>query len=348
MDNLIENGTSKLEFESRFDTNGTINCFILYDKRIYERKIGIQIGKDTNNVVQYVDSNGNWASSGRTLSANTWHKIVFDINVNTSTYSVTANSNVVCQNISYSMTYNRLNELMFVPAYNSHSDNNCYIDDVTWKWSPDLKFVPAQSNTYLVEDFETHTVAEPIGSFSSPRIGKKWKVSPQDSTDFIIDANTSFGCGVKCLNCPSTSGTLYNNDTNKITLSGVVTLDFDILLRKTTSTPDSNSVISLQQSLGNPPSLALQADNKWRYWNGSAFVDSNIDVVYETWNHVQVSLDCNANKCKIVVQPCGLMPILVYEGTNNSAGQQVFFAFQPKCKTGKTVCIDNIVITVNP
>jgi hypothetical protein len=165
---------------------------------------------------------------------------------------------------------------------------------------------------------------------------------------FFIENSLSFGGGYKSLATTRlSSGTsLYSNTNSKLRLdpSYVVTVDLDLYLQNGYSTS-----FGLIESLSGPYTAWLSAvSGKWKYWNGSTWVDTGVAVSYDIWTHIQLALDCSARNYKIVIQKTGDLPVLAATVPWDSGSLQndlVFFDIAPSGSTGQIVYFDNIVVT---
>jgi hypothetical protein len=199
-------------------------------------------------------------------------------------------------------------------------------------WVPTLYYTPKGKNTYLSDDFESHTEYQTAHN-TSPVIGGAWQVSPStQQSRFFIERDLSYGDGWKCLTAPLLSdGSTISNGGPKLALAAgnIVTMDLDVFVES-----NKSAVFGLAKSSSGPDVVSIQltpsdtANSKIKCWSGSSYVDSGKTLVDGIWYHFQAALDCSAGTYKVVAQQSGSMPFVVgtYNwGTQTQSGDGVLF-----------------------
>jgi hypothetical protein len=229
--------------------------------------------------------------------------------------------------------------------------NVSYIDDVSVKWYPNLRYTPRSVNTYLYDNFESHSVDDTIHN-TILDTGGNWAVSnTSDMSGFFVENSLSFGAGYKSLatTCFSSGTDVYSNANSKLRLnpSYIVTVDLDVYLQNGYSTS-----FGLVESLTGPYAAWLGVvSNKWKYYNGSIWVDTDVSVAYDTWTHIQLALNCAARNYKVVIQKTGELPVLAATAPWDPGTLQndlVFFNITPSGSVGQIVYFDNITVMYGP
>ena len=351
VDDDISSGRFTLEFWLYLQaSNGSLAIFPQHSSGA-EYKIGVYL---SSGFVYYMN-NGSWALTSYRLAAGQWQKFTIDVNIEAKTYSAYAGQNneiTVCANIPYTVNTNRFNRIFFSTA--DTNGNVTYLDDVVMKWYPNLRYAPQGIYTRLLDNLESHTVGSSLHNVS-PDIGSNWKVNPSDTGGFFIEKQLSFGDGFKSLAATSYNNAFaYSGEAKKIKLDPnyAVTADFDVFLRTNYQT-----IVGFQKSTTGSPMAAINANGTWKYWNGTSYVSTGVNVSYGTiagdgvWSHVQISLDCRTRKYTLVIQPCGSNPTLL--GTydwdpGTQTGDNVFFFIKPQGTNGQISYYDNIIVTGPP
>ncbi len=355
VDNIIANGTCALEFWLyRADTNSGISVFPQYDRYT---DTGLNLGLNVPSgsalaVVQLWRSDiQGWVNTAYQMPVGQWQKFTIDINVDAKTYMAYAGANREITlrpvPIAYTTTNNYFSRVSFVP--NGPVGSSSYLDDVCWKWAPNLYYTPSRIYTYLADNVESHTADSTVNGVL-PDIGGVWNVSPSGTgSSFFAENMLSFGDGVLSLAATSNNNAfLYSNDSTKLRLDAnqTVTVDFDVYLRN-----GYQAIVGMQENLTGNPTAAINPNGKWKCWNGSQYTVTDVNVAYDMWNHVQMVLNCASKNYKVIIQPCGSLPTLVGTfawDTGTQQNDQVFLTIKPQGTNGQITYYDNINVTYGP
>jgi len=213
---------------------------------------------------------------------------------------------------------------------------------------------------YFADDFEAHEVHKGIEHQPATR-GGKWQVSTGDPQSYYVDNNTSFGEGFKCLHARG-GAELVAVGNRPLDLSGTatVTVDLDVFIRSDSAYPNimpnpltksrHQTAISLKAAGQDTPLIgARAAAGAWQYWDKNTYVDSEVKIAYDVWNHLQMALDTATGMYQVVVQPVGEMPILAAKGTwAGKPAAEVHFVISPSHTEGHSSLYDNILIASRP
>jgi hypothetical protein len=279
------------------------------------------------------------------------------VNVDAKTYNVYAgvNREIALRPVAtaYTTATNCFSRAIFVPNSGAAGSNVCYLDDVVWKWTPNLYYSKPGIHTYLADDLEAHAIDTTVNG-TMPDIGGAWNVSDAGAAGgFFAENMLSFGDGFLSLAATTNNNAfLYSNSAAKLRLDPnyIVTVDFDIYLRT-----GYQAIIGLQENLTGNVTAAVNPNVKWKCWNGNQYTATDVNVIgasgWDVWHHVQMALDCSNRTYKVVVQPCGSLPTLLgtYAWDSGTlANDQVFFVIKPQGTNGQITYFDNIRVTYGP
>ena len=357
-DNLISNGTFTLEFWLyRADATSSISVWPQYDRYTDTGlNVGLAIpGGGVLSPVQLWRSDlGAWVNTTYKMPVGQWQKFTLEVDVDAKTYNGYAGENREITlrpfPITYTTTTNYFNRIRFIA--DGPIGNSVYLDDVIWKWTPKLHYVPSRIYTYLEDGFESNIVGTTING-AWPETGNYWLVSPSASEgSFLSDAMLSYADGYYSLAAKSNNNAFaYSNNNVKLKLdpNQTITVDFDVFVRK-----GYQVIVGLQKSLAGNVTAAVNPNGKWKCWNGTQYTTTDVNVVgpdMDLWTHVQMVLNCANKNYKVIVQPSGSMPIPLGTFAWDSGTQQndqVFFVIKPQGPNGQTTYFDNINITYGP
>lgn len=378
IDPAISNGTCTFEFYIYCpDQESSLSAYIESSTPM-ERDVGLSIGPKGR--LRYNDG-GQWIDSSYVASPKQWHrlKIVVDFGKQAySAYSGDEYQNELCSDIHFSTpesrfieehgvnipievpSYRFFNQLLFVPEGTAGSVT--YLDDVLVTWTPVLGFTQPGKVTYLADDFESHPAGGGIHD-APANTGGKWRVHSGKDNGFVVENGTSYGPGVHCIRATGESNlVIKSNQPLNLSDKQVVVVDFDIFVRSDKNYPyilpdpttrsKHHTEILLNCDGASSPLTAISADNGiWRYWEQGAYVDSNVPIAYDVWNHVQLALDTKSLTCKIVVQPVGEMPRTVAQMARQRVAHadltddnKLSLSIRPSPTSGHISCYDNISV----
>jgi hypothetical protein len=375
LDNAVTNGTCTFEYWLFRDSEKSSLSVYFQSGDNHEKDVGLSIANETGNI-RY-SRNGNWVDSNCHVPTQKWYKLTIQLDCDQQVYSAYAgneNSVVLCENVAYSKPKARyvsqpgVNVPIPVPAYRVFDQlafmpegqigTVTYIDDVSVKWVPTLHYAEPGKQLCFADDFEQHAADARIHD-KKAGAGGKWEVLSSDSNSCFVDNDTSFGEGIKCLHAAGGADIIAELDNDSCsTLSDFVTLDFDIFVRSDKKfpymipDPTTKSKHRVTVALGNSEEIPLfgvhAGDGKWQYWDGTTYVESDVRINYDVWNHVQIALDMSTQSCRIVVQPLGELPTLVataeYEPKANTYGRHRL-RISTSNTPGHLSCYDNILVT---
>jgi hypothetical protein len=355
VDNIIGNGVFSLEFWLyRATGDSAISIWPQYNGYTDTGlNIGISIGSGNGNEPEApvnVWGYGHYFYTFYDMPVGQWQKFTIVVNVDAKTYSAYAGVDRAIElvnNMPYTTTLNYFNRALFLPS--APLGNVCYLDDVSWKWTPNLYYTPSRIYTYLTEDVESHTSHSTV-SGTQPTTGGAWHVSPTSAASgFFAENMLSFGDGYLSLAATSNNNAfIYSSDSATLRLdpNQTVTVDFDVFLRN-----GYQAIVSMQKNLTGNVTAAVNPNGKWKCWNGTQYTTTNVNVGYDLWNHVQMVLNGTNRNYQVIVQPCGSLPTLLGTFSWDSGTQPndpVFLVIKPQGTNGQITYYDNIRITYGP
>jgi hypothetical protein len=166
---------------------------------------------------------------------------------------------------------------------------------------------------------------------------------------------------VHCLR--ATGGGAFTSDLGQqltaASAKGTITVDLDMFIRSdkgfpfiipdpTTRSPH-HVLIGLE---GNEQPFAQvhAIDGTWRIWDAQKFVDTKQVINYDVWNHLQLSIDTQQKKYRLIVQPIGEVPTVIGEGACGGVvrdNEKLKFVIKPSDTADHISCFDNIRVTSN-
>jgi len=333
-----------------------------------ETDVGVKVSPQ-NGRLSY-SQKGEWVETTSSLPVGEWQKIVFNVDLDRASYTVSAGSSgqdKVTGEIPLVIPLSRVieeigvhqpievpawkffNRTLFIPQ--GAPGSITYLDDVAVDWRATTHYVLPGKQILLVENFESFSPGQNPGGQSGGDKPDAW----------FIDNHTSFGDGVNCLHSRGGAEIEIGREQNlRLAPSKITTVDFDVFIRSEkdfayivsnplTKSP-SRTAIGLKTKAdpgGQWVSLRAGA-GKWQYWDGDQYVESKTGIAYDVWNHVQLAIDPLSGTYQIVVQPVGEMPILVGQGKLGQrilSHDELIFSIAPSDNPGHITCYDNIVLT---
>jgi hypothetical protein len=252
-------------------------------------------------------------------------------------------------------SYRIFNQLLFVPGEGCRE--HVYLDDVLVKWVPTLHDSPPGSVSLLNVDFESDMAETTKLDGAS---GLQIVTTDQSPEPFFVEKTTSYGSGVHCLRARG-GGSLMADFRSKRSLESsksiIVDLDFFIrsdqgfpyLLPDPSTRSAHHVVIALVDAESGQQLAAVDsAKGTWQLRDGGHFVDTNKQVQYDIWNHLQLAIDPTSHTYRVTVQPIGELPTLIGRGTLNPLvmqSQSLQLVIKPSATAGHISCYDNLRVT---
>mgnify|MGYP003640105730 CR=1 FL=1 len=377
LDVAIANGTCTYTYWLMRDSKDSCVAAYLQGNIGYETDVALHIAPGTGQL-SYREGD-RWITSDYNAPVGEWQKYTINVNLDEGSYTASAGADedvVLCRDVNYAPAEKRfvvlhgVNTPIEVPSYRIFNyvsfvpegpvDSVTYLDDLTLNWTPTLHFTKPGNVECLTDDFEAHEVDGPIAGRQS-LTGSSWRVDSNAEDRYIIENDTSYGPGVKCLRAYGGAEILSEFQV-PLDDGGTMTLDFDLFIRSDKSYPyiipdpkttsEHQTTVSLDEAGSAAHVLGVRAGNGvWSYWDRDHYVDSNVRVTYDVWNHVQLALDRSDGSYRVVVQPVGELPTVVAEATSGLAGNTdngVGFRIRPSDTAKHTSCYDNIAIRYEP
>jgi len=138
----------------------------------------------------------------------------------------------------------------------------------------------------------------------------------------------------------------------------VASVDLDLFIRSDSEfpyiMPDSKTTSShrvilglKRKATGDYAATVIASDGTWWIWDESKFVNTNVPVAYDVWNHLQIAIHAPSGSYRVAVQPVGEVPMLV--GTAKLGEAVVFhddfeFSIETSDTNGHSSLYDNIKI----
>jgi hypothetical protein len=367
----------------RADEQSSLTAYLQDGARSYseaqyqgETDVGLQIAAQTGKLLY---ANGsNWVQTAYSFPPGQWGKFTIHLDLDRQVYSAFAGETEqveLCHSIALNQAkrrfieqpgvnvpievpaYRMFNQVLFAPSGSEGSVT--YLDDVSVKWVPTMHYQPPGKRVYFADDFESFSAHQGINNQPASGSGK-WRVTSGKPDAYFIDNNTSFGEGINCLHARG-GAELTAICEPKLTLLGPGTLiiDLDVFIRSDQGYPNMipnplvksrhQTAIGLKSPGDALPALGVYAaDGVWKYWDGDRYVDSQIKIAYDVWNHLQMALDKQTGAYQVVVQPVGELPTRLGQGRSRATGAgDLALVLSPSNSQSHASLYDNLLITGN-
>jgi len=338
-----------------------------------ELDVGLRMQADGR--IAYSD-HGAWVACDYGMPARAWQKFTLRVDLDDGMYSAFAGPGdeiALAQGVTYALPESRfvtqpgVNIPIPVPVYRSFRQvyflpegqpgAAMYVDDVSLRWVPTLHYARPGSQTHFADDFEAHTPGRRLHA-ARAGTGGVWQVTEGRPDQYTVHNGTSFGEGVNSLIARGGGRLLAVGERGlRLNECATLTADLDLFIRSSRPfpymIPDPKAASTHRTAVGfiSGPSAqtvagARAADGVWECWDSERYRACNVPIAYDVWNHLQLALDTDTGRCRLVVQPVGEVPTFVGEGRlGRPAGSDVSFAIQPSDTAGHITCYDNIAIT---
>jgi hypothetical protein len=372
MDTAIVNGKARLSFWVYRASEGNSLTAYFSGNAHHERDVAVRIAQKTGQI-SYVNGT-QWVEANAIVPLKQWYPISIELDLDAQVYSASGgpNGQTICRDIKITPpkdryisqhgvesvkykvpSYRIFNTLLFVPT--EGAKEAIYLDDVLVEWRPSMHYSKPGSRTLVAENFEK-------SQYRATEFGG-WRVQGAGVTQprFFVERTTSFGEGVHCLR--ATGGGACTSDLGQqltaASAKGTITVDLDLFIRSdkgfpfiipdpTTRSP--HHVLIGLEGTEQPFAQVHAIDGTWRIWDGEKFVDTKQVINYDVWNHLQLSIDTQQGRYRLIVQPIGEVPTVIGEGACGGTvrdNEKLKFVIKPSDTADHISCFDNIRVTSN-
>ncbi len=383
----IQNGHADFHFRvfRQSDESGLIAYF--QDGSDVKPDIAVRITPGTGALEYSVL--GTWRTANIFLPKQIWMQIRIGVDFSTGSYSaslVNQRVDAICSSVPYMpagprviptddgsgrtvtlKTCKMLNQLDFVPEGKIGAVT--YLDDVIVQWRPLIPYEKPATHVLFADDFERFDPGlSPL--WQKPQIGSRWVLKGGDATQAVIESNSSYGEGTKCLRIWGNMALLCQTADTRPSQKCV--LDMDVFIRSNSpyvdimpsAASEANEGVEIGLNGGNdePDRLAINTDHGfWSSLQNGVYTKSSVPVALDCWNHLQLTINNTNRSYKVVLQPVGEMPAVLTEGTvsvafgaaaenlviRTTATDNVFRSSADGSPLVNFVCVDNVHLTAD-
>lgn len=360
VDSTIANGKAEFSCWIYRSEPGSSGEIFFSGNAGYEKDVGLRI-EPQSGIVAYRHGE-EWKPSSAKVPVREWTRLALRLDADQLTYSAAIGeaSSEICREIPIAPakerfviqhgvnvpikvpSYRIFNVLMVVPTQGAKTP--FYLDDVAVDWVPTLHYASRGSRVLFEENFERD--APDSLSFQNRHL---------HGENIFVERTTSFGEGVHCARATGGGELVATLEQNS--KSRPFTVDLDLFVRSdkdfpyilpdpTTKSPH-NTTVTLEAADGTILAGVDLSGGVWRLWNGSDYVETGKPVVYDVWNHLQLVVDPQTGKTRLVVQPVGSLPEPCGEQSSAKFATEALsrLKISPSGTPGHISCYDNLSVT---
>lgn len=371
VDNPIVTGKSSFEFcLYRHDSKSAVQIQ-LRNSHFPDNAVGLTVEPRTGNVVPLHSQR---TEPAYRLEPGQWEKFVFRIDLDKGTYALYGGrdgTRLIAEKVVYldeekhavseqsmgiwgesiTQTRNMFDQIYIEPL--GGPGNTSYLDQLLVTWVPNLYFAEGR-RVLMSEDFESYPTE--AGRDSVAEHGRH-SFSFAGKGTAVIENDLSFAEGVKSLALDNIRFYVKRDIFNTFD-SGQLLVDLDIfvpdkqdgiqMLPYTDRRSGVNAMIEIRDGERVHFGLKAGENNLWQVYESGDYVNTGIQVAYDTWTHIQMVIDIQNHRSKIIIQPVGSLPEKPVEVSSDvkisSHADLVLSAGESNIHH---VCIDNLVLSIN-
>jgi len=333
----------------------------------------VRIGKGNGTV--FFSKAGAWVASDCHVTAGPWQKISIQVDLERGCYSAfvgDSQESTICRDIAWVAppprtvinlgenipipvpSYKYFSQVCFVPE--GPPGSIAYLDDVRVRWTPDLRFARPDEILFR-DDFEDYPVEH--NNAGSLKAAGKWQLAGAEPERATVYRGTSFGEGFKSLKATGELDLQAAIPELKLDSKRRLTLDCDLFVRSNKNFPFMIPDPLSKSAHGTAVRLETERDGscvagiraspggRWQIWDGDRFVDTELHVDHDVWNHLQMVVDSSTGSYRVVIQPLGGLPVVAGTaawGGKAEPGLSVALHIRPEKSPEHLTLYDNVVV----